>query len=300
MCLLNTHFSCRAHFLSYKIYKDRLNKNYRQFYHWFLSFLLKYFLFFTWKLTFLKKTFCRSLVNSKCSTTKPCHNSIITGRCSLDVCNQAWPRANWTKELSWEVIWASSPELRIVLCSRLHRHHQTHKWSDIPSLNNLVWKINPFVFLWIFELYRYAFTSFWNKLVKKYSYLVQSLVWSDYFFCTWSHDLLSVPCLYLHFRWQICLERCSHSHLCHKCRWLIFSCFHILRFWCFIINNSPSIQTKYFFIWYNWSLQLMSNDSLYCPLPSYTFKKDDFVTALHTGICCRIFWLYRSIICIVT
>jgi len=102
---------------------------------------------FVWKLKFLKKAFCRSLVNSKCSTTKPCHNSFITDRCNLDVCNQAWLRVNWIKELSYEVIWASLLELQIVQCSVLHRHHQTHKWSDIPFLNNLVRKISHFIFL---------------------------------------------------------------------------------------------------------------------------------------------------------
>jgi hypothetical protein len=33
-----------------------------------------------------------------------------------------------------------------VQCSLLHRHHQTHKWLDIPSLNNLVTKNKSFHF----------------------------------------------------------------------------------------------------------------------------------------------------------
>ncbi|KAF2939764.1 hypothetical protein DAI22_03g220700 [Oryza sativa Japonica Group] len=54
----------RAQFLSYKICRANPNKNYR------------------------------SLANSRCSTIKPCHNSIRIGRCKLGACNLACPRVN--------------------------------------------------------------------------------------------------------------------------------------------------------------------------------------------------------------
>ena len=181
------------------------------------------------ELKFLNKTFYMSLINYKCSTTKPCHNSFITGRCSLDVCNQAWLRVNWTKELSYEVTWASLLDLQIVQCSLLHRLHQTHKWLDMLSPNNLVWKISPFGFLnTLLDFIDMHLRCHEGPNEKSFLVcLVANLIYI--LFCTWSHGWLILP-LFFHLRWQICLEQCNHSRLCLKCRSVPLYCFAVSRF----------------------------------------------------------------------